>query len=396
MLGAAMSDQTKVIEDLKRWYLEPASRALSIDEVLTRSAERVVAAGFPLWRVATVIPTAHPDVLGLEAIWIRGEGCRLRPMQHQVMESAAYRESPVALVTASRSVLRVRLDDPNRPRFPLLEELARQGVTDYVIAPLELSGGQVAAYSFGSDHPRGFTDEQVEGLTSLMPILSMRHELRAATHALDSLLGLYLGKNAGQRVSAGAFRRGTGELIRAAIWYSDMRGFTSFGDRLPPQQLVELLDKYFTALGAPIEEHGGEILKFIGDGVLAIFPVVGDDPREPCRQALAAVRDAFSAMRSLNEERALANEPPIETGVALHLGAVMYGNIGGRERLDFTVIGRSVNEVARVEALCKQLGRPLLMTEPFARVVDDPTVLSLGEHELRGVSTVHEIFTAQS
>jgi adenylate cyclase len=310
-----------------------------------------------------------------------------------VVQGDAYRNSPVAKVTDTRQVLRVRLEDPaSPPPFPMLADLARQGATDYVIAPLVLSGGQVSAFSFASDRPGGFRDEEVETILAFVPILALRHELRIANHALESLLGVYLGKNAGRRVLAGAFRRGTGELIRAAIWYSDMRGFTTLGDRLPPRELVALLDRYFTAIGTPIEEHGGEILKFIGDAVLAIFPIVGDDASAPCREALRAAEEAFRALRSLNEERACVGEAPLETGVALHLGEVMYGNIGGRERLDFTVIGRSVNEVARVEALCKELGRPLLVTAAFAEAVGDPGIVSVGKHALRGVAAPHEIF----
>ena len=263
-----------LVEQLIRWYLEPASRALSLDEAISGAADRVVASGIPLCRVSTIIPTAHPEVFGVEAVWVRGEGCRSTPMPHTLVQSDAYRSSPVEAVMRSRQVLRVRLDDPKaEPGFPLLAELARKGVTDYVITPLELANGQVSAFSFACDRPGGFRDEEVEAVLAFVPMLAVRHELRVAHHALESLLALYLGKNAGRRVLAGAFRRGTGELIQAAIWYSDMRGFAALGDRLPPRELVALLDRYFTAIGTPIEEHGGEILKFMGDAILAIFPV---------------------------------------------------------------------------------------------------------------------------
>jgi adenylate cyclase len=207
---------------------------------------------------------------------------------------------------------------------------------------------------------------------------------------MRSLLDVYLGHNAARRVLAGAFRRGGGETIRAAIWSCDLRGFTSMADRLPAAEVVATLDRYFETVCAPIAEGGGEVLKLIGDAVLAIFPIspAAGDEAAACRRALAAAKGAIEGIRRWNEAR----EEPIGVGVALHLGEVTYGNIGAQRRLDFTVIGAAVNEVCRVEPLCKELGRSLLVTDAFAAQVACRDLVALGTRALRGVAEPRALF----
>jgi len=204
------------------------------------------------------------------------------------------------------------------------------------------------------------------------------------------LLEVYLGKNAARRVEGGQFRRGGGELIRAAIWFCDLRNFTAISDRTAPERVVELLDAYFDRVAGVIVLHGGEVLKFIGDAIMAIFPI-GDDARAACESALQAAEDGLAALEQLNRERDA--EPVLSIGIALHVGDVMYGNVGSRERLDFTVISSAVNETSRLEGLCKSLKTPLLLSQAFVSAVDRQDVVDLAEQELKGVSTRLRVFT---
>jgi adenylate cyclase len=190
-------------------------------------------------------------------------------------------------------------------------------------------------------------------------------------------------------VLGGQFRRGTGTELEAALWFCDLRGFTELSDRLPARAVVGVLDRYFESVATPIEEQGGEILKFIGDAILAVFPIGDEGPGPACHRALAAAEAVLARVEAASRTEA----EPIALGIALHTGRVMYGNIGGLTRLDFTVIGASVNELCRVEAMCKSLGEPLLMTAAFAAALGDVELRSLGHHALKGVAKPQEILT---
>jgi adenylate cyclase len=204
-------------------------------------------------------------------------------------------------------------------------------------------------------------------------------------------LETYLGANAARRVLTGAFKRGHGEILNTVIWFCDLRGFTSLVDTRPMQEVIPVLNRYFETMAGPVEEAGGEILKFIGDAMLAIFPIDERGPAPRCTKALGAALAALDRVEDLGRD---PEWPRLKTGVALHLGEVMYGNIGARSRLDFTVIGPSVNEASRVESLCKEVGVPLLVTGAFQRAAPDAQLVSLGNHRLRGVAEEVELFTA--
>lgn len=355
-------------------------------------AEAVVAEGVPLVRVSTSVPTLHPEVAALEVEWMRGAPLRSRELPHDIFASDAFRGSPVEWVYQHRQPLRCQLPEA-LARFPALARAQALGATEYVLHPLRFSRGELGALSVATSAPGGFTEAQLEALEAMAPVLAMSVELSSQRAALGGLLRTYLGRNAASRVLAGSFRRGTGEVIRAALWYSDMRGFTRLSEQVSPRELVALLDRYFEAVAGVIEPNGGEILKFVGDAVLAIFPVEGDDIAGPCRRALAAAHDARAALAELNVERRTHGDAPLEMGVALHVGEVMYGNIGARERLDFTVIGASVNEAARLEGLCKTLGVPLVMSAAFVQQVPGVATRALGAHPLSGVAAPAEVFT---
>jgi adenylate cyclase len=206
----------------------------------------------------------------------------------------------------------------------------------------------------------------------------------------EALLATYLGRDAARHVLSGETSRGQGRLVRAGIFYADLKGFTALTDRLPAEVVIAHLNDYFDVVATAVLERDGEVLKLIGDGVLAAFNIDGSSPASACCQALHAALDALDGLTAANRHREL----PLEAGVALHYGDVVYGNIGSEARLDFTVIGAAVNEATRIEALCRTLGRPLLISADFAKVCTCHPLVSLGRHRLRGVAAPREIFTA--
>jgi len=376
------------------WLLRE-TRSVAPQELLAQLAERLSATGIPVWRANTSIPTLHPQTYVMNLTWTseRGPEARVRP--HERVETAAYKDSPVAAVAQGAPSVRCRLAGPDADTsYAICRELADAGATDYLCLPLVFTSGIRKFISWATKAPGGFTREHAQLLVDLAAVLALRLEIESARYTLRSLLDVYLGQNAAERVLGGAFKRGTGVRIRAAIWFCDLRGFTEMSDHAPADEVVAMLDRYFESVGGPIAEHGGEILKFIGDAVLAIFTVNDGGDAGASARALAAATGAVAAMRKLGAEQAAAGRPAMGLGIALHFGEVMYGNIGARDRLDFTVIGAAVNEACRVESMCKPLALPLLATRDFLERVDDKTMFrSVGTHKLKGVAQEKELFT---
>lgn len=375
------------------WLVEHGGRELELGLFVKELCERLLAQGVPLFGASLGIRSMHPEVFARNVRWRRGETEVARvERDYAIRDSEAYRTSPVRLINEGAGAIRCRIyRDQESFEFPILAELAALGCTDYVIMPIQLSTGTVNFISWTSDRPGGFSTADLTLLYDLLPLIALRVELESAYEATRTLLNTYLGREPGRRVLAGKVRRGQVEPIRAAIWLSDLRGFTNLADRLPPEQVVDLLDDFFETLARPIGERGGEVLKFMGDGMLAIFPVDGE-PRRACEQGLDAALEALAALEEENRERAAHGAERISCGIGLHLGDVQFGNIGARDRLDFTVVGRAVNEVSRVEALCKALYRPLLTSAPFAAALGDGRLASLGFQPLRGLAQPQEIF----
>lgn len=380
--------------ELTHWALSPSTRALPLAEVMAGLAARLNAAGIPVQRMRTSITTKHPEVFVRAVMWHADRGTDVRDGLRGLLTTPTFLESPVAKVRAGTPVVRCRLTGPEADlSYSICRDLAAEGLTDYVVFPLRFGNGEVTYISFATDHAGGFPARALEVLEALLPVLSVRLEVESKDLALQSLLQVYLGQNAAARVLAGAFLRGTGQPIHAAVWFCDMRGFTTLADQRPAPEVVHILDRFFEAVAGPIGPHGGEVLKFIGDAVLAIFPVREDDSDAACQRALRAATAAVQGVAALNAEGA---SPPVDLGIGLHIGEVMYGNIGARDRLDFTVIGAVVNEVCRVESLCRPLGSPILMTATFARSCAGAEVTSRGVHTLKGVATPQEIFAPRA
>ena len=353
----------------------------------------LVARGLPLCRASACLLTMHPEVFWRNVQWHEDGGIRIFAREHQVLGTPYFTKSPVAELRKGAGPIRVRLAAGPLP-FPVCEDLRAQGCTDYFAQGLAFSNGEISYASWTTRAEGGFDEEACAALERLAPFLARRVELESAYYGTRTLLEVYLGKNAARRVLAGAFRRGGGELIEAAIWFCDLRDFTRTSDRAPPGEVVQMLDAYFDRVTAAITAHGGEVLKFVGDAVLAIFPVdAARDARSACRSALVAAEEALSTLDALSSERVTAGGAPLRVGVALHLGQVMYGNIGARDRLDFTVISSSVNEACRLEALCKPLGTPLTLSEAFVTAAEAQGVVDLGAHELKGVARQVRVYS---
>ena len=290
-------------------------------------------------------------------------------------------------------MMRRRLVGPDAQiDFPVLEEVLATGATDYLALPLCSVEGVTSAVTYATDRPEGFISAEVSMLESLSPALAMAIEIQAKRRILTTLLDIYLGHDAGLRVLAGTIRRGDMQRIYAVLWYCDLRGFTRLSEKLPPDELIETLNAFFECMGGAVEAESGDILKFIGDGMLAIFPVGEFDYCENvATRAYRAAEDALRRLDALNTERRRAGQPSLKCGIVLHVGDVIFGNIGAPRRLDFTVIGPAVNLAARIEALCAELGRRLLVSATFSRFARAPLV-SLGAYPLKGLTEPQEVF----
>lgn len=386
-----MTDLDDAAASLVRWLMAEPQGHDDGSSFMRALATRLVAADLPLWRIRYALMTMHPEVLWRSVLWRADQGVAVIDQPYARLEDAFYTASPIAVVRTSLAPLRVRLGPGELP-FALCTELRGEGGTDFYALPLPFTNGQVSYVTFVTQAPAGFAPRALALFDAIGPFLARRIELESSYYATRALLEVYLGRNAARRVLAGEIQRGRGELIDAAIWFSDIRGFTNRSDRTAPARVIEVLDAHFDAIASAVSDHGGEVLKFIGDAVLAIFPF-GGDPREACHRALAAAGQAFARLARVNDDLAQRGEDPLEVGVALHRGPVMYGNIGARDRLDFTVISSAVNEASRLESLCKPLGTRLALSAAFVQTAELEGVVDLGEHALRGVRAPLRVFT---
>ena len=374
-----------------QWLLSPDSRTLDFETLFTECCQRLRAEGIPLWKAATSLRTQHPEVFVHHFKWEHEDPLLsiLRP--HSLRDSETYRASPIfGLYRRDFDTLRVDLTGDDLP-FAVCNELAAAGGTDYLLMGLDYGTGQRSFVSFTSNAPGGFTEADIATLQALRDVFALRNALAAQRFASECLLRVYLGEHAAHKVIGGNFLRGNTEQIEAVIWFADMRGFTARSQRLPAPELIQQLDQYFDALVRPIQAHGGEVLKFIGDAVLAIFPLqTTDDATKPsavpdiCQQALRAAQEALRNVKALPDD--------IAAGIGLHIGPLTFGNVGATGRLDFTVIGREVNQASRIEGLCKVLKHDLILSEHFVRVGNIANAHSLGSHTLRGIETPVEVF----
>ena len=393
-----MSEQAPAAADVVRWMLKEGRHHTHMREFGDEMCRRIVAAGIPLWRGFCAVGTLHPQVAATAYVWRRSEGGATRQTaSHERVQTPELAQSPFAEVKRTRRTLRRRLADPDCPQdYPVVPDLREQGATDYVAMPLVCSSGAINVISWVTDRAGGFTDAEVAALGEIAEALAIIVELQSMRRVARSLLDTYVGRRTGERVLSGAITRGSGEAIRAVIWICDLRGFTRLTDSAPRHEVIALLNDYFEIVAEAVIAGGGEVLKFIGDAMLAIFEI-GENrsPAEACGAALKAARATVAAVAARNLERAARGEREIRFGLALHLGEVTYGNIGARDRLDFTVIGPAVNHAARLEKLAAELAKNVVTSASFAAAAAEP-LASLGFHQLRGITQPQEVFTLKA
>ncbi|HMB77264.1 MAG TPA: DUF427 domain-containing protein [Kiloniellaceae bacterium] len=374
------------------WLLREAWEAADAEELVARFANCLLDRGFPVWRFNILLGTLNPLVSGTAFVWTRGQkGVEQRRILHARRTSKAFLDSPLVPIYEGRGGLRRRLEGPDaQVDFPILADLQAQGATDYVAMPLHFSDGHINALTLATDRPGGFTTENLGELYEILPLLSRLFEVHALKSNAKSLLSTYLGARSAGKVLDGKIRRGDGETIPAVIWHSDLRDSTRLAATLPREDYLALLNDYFDAAAGAVLAEGGEVLKFIGDAVLAIFPIEDCEVKtaRACEKALTAAQNALARLAEVAVPPGFA---PLRAGVALHKGEVTYGNVGAAERLDFTVIGRAANEVARLGELCKTLDSPILLSGQVAQNLQHP-VTALGRHCLRGTDDGQEVF----
>jgi adenylate cyclase len=399
--------------ELSAWLTQAGLAGTSETDIVSAFCDRCAEAGLPLARVLVFIDTLHPVHEGRLFRW--GFGPTESPLleygrtdpdalaasgsePRDVEMAERWRNTPLyKMVQTGDSFLRRRLNPAAADEFPLLSEDLAAGMTDYVaiisrFAPEGVIGEMDGVYSsWATGAPGGFSDGQIAALERLAPDLALAIKSVSLVRMTGTLMQTYLGRDAGQRVLGGRIVRGIAERIDAVVWFSDLRGFTRITDTAP-EQAIPLLNDYSDAIVSAIHEHGGDVLKLIGDGTLAIF--TAEERTHACGAALSAAIAARGRVDELNRRRTAGGKPVTDMYLGLHVGEVFYGNVGSRERLDFTVIGPAVNEASRIAAMCRSVDQPVLMSSAFANVGDiKRRLVSVGRYALRGVAHPQELFT---
>jgi adenylate cyclase len=379
--------------DVVHWLTDDARHERFLDNIFAELCVRLQRAGIPVKRASLHLLIYHPQWLGARIMWADGmHAAEFARVDYDIRERSEFIDSPANEIHDGAAEVREYLErDPSLGRrHAVYDEMRAKGLTDYVAWPLYHTLGKRHMVTFATGRPGGFDDAHIAGLMKLLPVLALVSEIRMKNRLARTLLETYVGSHAGELILAGATRRGSGTTVRAAIMICDLRDFTRISDNWPRDDVIDLLNDYFDAISEPIARHGGEILKFMGDGLLAIFPL---SQPSACANLLRAVAEAYQAMVTLNEKNSETGRAPLNYGIGVHVGDVMYGNIGSRARLDFTVIGPAVNMASRLEALTKQLRKTVLLSRAFADLVEsDFNLERVGEYPVRGFNDPIELF----
>jgi adenylate cyclase len=373
------------VAKLRDWLIDEGARSRSVGAIWQRFCDTLFAKGVPIARAATQIRAMHSITAGVQRLWTPGHMVRQRDWVYS-NDQTAYLRSPVRTVHETKRWLRSRLTAETAAEYEILQELFDEGMTDYVCIPLEFTNGTPNIVSYATRHADGFSNRDIVIMAMLLPTLRTVLELMTYHRMIEDVTRTYLGRAPGRRVVNGDVHRGEVSSMDAAILISDMRDFTMMSDLAVDRDTVRMLNAYYDCVIPAVEQAGGEVLKFMGDGILAVF----EDSEESigfgqgCNTALRAARRALGGVDRYKSANRDSNHA-MRIGIALHYGSVAHGNVGSGERLDFTVIGKDVNLASRIASKCKDLDRPLLMLAPFADRVRS-AVHELGAFELRGVT----------
>ena len=382
---------------LTQWLLAEAWNASSTGELVTMFNKCLVEKGIPITRFRIIIKTLHPQLYARGFTWNKGEeGVKEFNADYEIINSSAYVCSPFHTIIEGSAGIRRQLEGDNPVLdYPILKKLIKEGQTDYVAMPLVFSDGQRNVFSMITDRKGGFSTDDLGHIYEIMPALSRLIEMHYVRRTAVTLLDTYLGKQTGKKVLNGQIKRGDGDTLYSVIWFCDLRNSTPLSESMERADYMRMLNQFLEAMADSVLEAGGEVLRYIGDAALAIFPITGDiglATPVATQKALGAAKEAISRMENLNKERAGNGENEIGFGIGLHLGEVTYGNIGSPNRLEFTVIGPAANKAARLESLTKEVGVPLVISKKFSDCVPGK-LKSLGSKKLRGVTEEQEIFT---
>ena len=385
-----VSDDGNLTGPLIDWLLREAAHLPDAESFTHALADRLMANGVALSRISVMIWSLHPMIAGKNYVWSKqsGEVVTFAP-SYEIHDHPAFVNSPLRHVSNGLGGVRQKLnvEQPDNS-FPIMEDLRTEGATDYVAMPLTFSNGQTNVLTLTSDHPDGFTTANLGLVFECSAVISRYFEVFNQRENAQSLLETYLGKGTGARVLGGEIRRGDGDEIDAAIMFCDMRNSTQLEEQMGRAEYIALLNQFFETTSTVVHEHGGEVLKFIGDAVLAVFPA-GEDAAAACQKALQAARDISFGVQ--ND----ASQTGCDCAIGIAFGRVTYGNVGSRERLDFTVIGQAANLAARLCDVGKREGHGIVATADV--VCGDEAVQDLGQLDLHNVSrAVHGFAVKQT
>ncbi|MET1028533.1 MAG: adenylate/guanylate cyclase domain-containing protein [Dongiaceae bacterium] len=384
--STAPSPGPAAILEVVEWLAGNDCHELDDAGLIAGLALRLTTAGLPIDRLALHLRTLHPEILGRTVAWAPNEAVEIRNRDYSVLTEAEYVGSPLRQVMDTGQALIVHVDDRREPSWTHLDIFLNRRLAELFIVPLNNADGPVSAASFCTSRPHGFSINERAALERIVPPLRNICELRTLRQMEQTLLDTYVGATTARRILSGRIRRNQVESLEAVLMLCDLRGFTQLSNRLPGKRVLELLDAYFDRIVPAIIAGGGEVLKFMGDAVLAFFH------REDAETAAAAaLQSAFDGLDQL--ARFSAPDAELHAGIALHYGEVSYGNIGSGQRLDFTVIGPDVNLLSRIETVCGATGRPLLMSGRFAGLLASGRTASVGRHQLKGFAEAVELFT---
>jgi len=376
---------------LADWLVREAWKAGSSAELAGEFFKFVRGAGTPLERSTIIIPTLHPQIFATVLVWRADTpGMRVIYEPHDILQTPKFADSPFAPIIRGAGGVRRRLEDADcKLDFPVVRDLHAEGATDYAAMPFRFADGQINVMSMTSFARGGFSTAHLGQVYEVLPALARLFEVHAQRRTATALLETYLGRHTGERVLKGLVKHGDGEHLHAVIWFCDFRDSTPLSKSLGRKAYLRQLNRFFYCMAGAVLEAGGEVLRYIGDAVLAIFPIEGD-AAPACERAVQAAQIAARRVKDMNEMN--PDKPPLRYGIGLHVGTVTYGNIGVPERLEFTVIGAAANEAARVEGMTKELKTPVLTSAAFAEAYGKALV-SLGKYPLKGLEGEHELFT---
>ena len=362
-------------------------------DFVTELSSNLLKAGAPIDRLQMLFPTINPLYSGTSALWRKRTG-ETTPFQahHDIRFSDRYIGSPLQRLQETGRDIRQSLTDLPADAHAAFTELVDEGFTDYYAMRVTFNSDLAGSFIVSTRKPGGFSDCDIKNFRRMRDHVAPILEVFALRYLANSLLDTYLGKRTGQKVLSGMIKRGDADIIHAALWFSDLRDFTEMTENLPADELLKILNDYFEYVAAAVTARGGEILRFIGDAMLIVFPI--DDrvsKKSACKAAIDAARDAQQSLATHNHMRRRHGENEIRFGVGLNVGEVIYGNVGAPDRLDFTVMGPAVNRTARLESLTKTLGENILVSKEFTEFVDCP-MKSLGEHMMKGIEQPQPVF----